>query len=78
MPSKKKKSPYLRTKLTKREQRAISKNVEKLVREWERTGKIRTSRATYTPKTKKEAIKQALAIEYGRIRQKRKKKGGRK
>ncbi|MEO0224778.1 MAG: hypothetical protein ABIL76_06790 [candidate division WOR-3 bacterium] len=73
MPSKKKKAPFLKTKPTKREQKTISRNVEKLVREWEKTGKIKTSRATYKPKTKEEAIKQALAIEYGRIKQKRKK-----
>jgi len=50
-------------------QKQISGGVRKLVRQWERTGKIETSRATYRPKTKEEAIKQALAIEYGRARQ---------
>jgi len=49
-------------------------DIRKLVRQWERTGMIKTSRATYRPKTKAEAIKQALAIEYGRIRAARKKK----
>jgi len=53
-------------KPTRRQQKAISKNVSELVREYEKTGKITTSRATYHPKSKREAIKQALAIEYGR------------
>jgi hypothetical protein len=56
----------------KRRNRTISKNVKKLVDQWKRTGKIKTSRATYRPKTKKAAIKQVLAIELGRMRKKRK------
>lgn len=63
-----------RVKPTKSEQRQISEGVRKLVREWKRSGKITTSRATYRPKTKQQAIKQALAIEYGRVRQQRKKR----
>jgi hypothetical protein len=53
-------------KPTKRQQKAISEGVSKLVREYEKTGKITTSRATYHPKSKKEAIRQALAVEYGK------------
>uniref|UniRef100_A0A7V3JA04 Uncharacterized protein n=1 Tax=candidate division CPR3 bacterium TaxID=2268181 RepID=A0A7V3JA04_UNCC3 len=53
-------------KPTKRQQKAISEDVSKLVRGYEKTGKITTSRATYHPKNKKEAIKQALAVEYGK------------
>lgn len=52
-------------KPNKKEQRQISEGVEKMVHEWERTGKIKTSRATYEPLSKEKAIKQALAIEYG-------------
>lgn len=47
--------------------------IRKMVHEWERTGKITTSRAVYRPKSKKQVIKQALAIEYGRMRQEGKK-----
>lgn len=61
-------------KLSKKAQKRISANVEKLVREYKKTGKIRTSRATYTPKNLEHAIKIALGIEYGRERQKMKKK----
>jgi len=67
-----------RVKPTKREQRQISENVRKLVRQWKRTGTIKTSRATYRPKTKEAAIKQALAIEYGRVRSARKRRARRK
>ncbi len=38
-----------------------------------KTGKVKTSRATYKPKSKKAAINQSLAIEFGRERQKEKK-----
>lgn len=47
--------------------------VRKLIHEWKRTGKITTSRAVYRPRTKKEAIRQALAIEYGRERSRKRK-----
>jgi len=53
-------------KPTRKQQKAISKDVSDLVREYEKTGKITTSRATYHPKSKKEAIKQVLAVEYGK------------
>lgn len=53
-------------KPTKKEQKEISAGVEKLVHEYERTGKETTTRATYRPENKKKAIKQALAIEYGK------------
>jgi hypothetical protein len=52
-------------KPSKRQQKEISEGVKKMVREYENSGEIKTSRATYHPSTKKEAIKQALAIEYG-------------
>uniref|UniRef100_A0A6H1ZKZ6 Uncharacterized protein n=1 Tax=viral metagenome TaxID=1070528 RepID=A0A6H1ZKZ6_9ZZZZ len=58
-------------KLTKypcRKERAVSKGVRKLVKGYEETGTVRTSRATYHPKSKKEAIKQSVAIEYGKHR----------
>lgn len=63
-----------RTKATKKEQLIIGKNIEKLIREYKKTGKMKTSRATYRPKSLKHAKKIALAIEFGRIKQKRKKK----
>lgn len=49
----------------KRQEQEISAGVKKMVDEYERTGKITTSRATYSPENKEAAIKQALAIEYG-------------
>lgn len=55
-------------KPTKEQQKEISKGVEKMVHSYERSGKIKTSRATYRPEDKKKAIKQALAIEYARER----------
>lgn len=60
MAKKKEKKP------TKRQQKVIGAMVRKMMHEWERTGEIKTSRATYKPKSKKEAIAQALAIEYGK------------
>jgi hypothetical protein len=53
------------SKPSKRTERDISKGVEERVKEWEKTGKIKTSRAEFNPEDKKKAIKQALAIEYG-------------
>lgn len=44
----------------------MQKRIEKKIHQWKETGKMKTSRATYRPKTKKKAIKQAIAIEYGR------------
>lgn len=60
----------------KKEQEEIREGVKKMVRGWEQTGKIRTSRAEYAPKTKERAIKQSLAIEYGehKVSQRRKEK----
>ena len=52
-------------KPTRGQQKEISSAVEKKVHEYEKTGVIKTSRATYHPKNKSKAIKQALAIEYG-------------
>lgn len=51
-------------------QKLISKEISDMMREWKETGKITTSRSTYKPKTKKEALKQAAAIAYGKARQK--------
>jgi hypothetical protein len=53
-------------KVSKKKQKSISKGIEKLVREYKKTGKITTSRATYRPKSLKQAIKIASAIEYGK------------
>lgn len=53
-------------KPNKKQQKEISNNVEKEVKEWEETGEITTSRASYHPENKEKAIKQALAIEYGK------------
>ena len=50
----------------KKTQQAISREIEKLMREWKETGKMTTSRATYKPKTQEEALKQAAAIAYGK------------
>lgn len=53
-------------KINKKVREEISKETEKLVHEWEDTGEIDTGRAKYHPKSKEKAIKQALAIEYGK------------
>lgn len=66
-------------KPTKGEQKDISKGVEKKVHEYEKTGKIKTSKAEYKPESKEKAIKQALAIKYSGHKEGRagaKKKGG--
>lgn len=52
-------------KPTKQQQDEISEGVKKMMHEYERTGEIKTSRATYHPENKEKAMKQALAIEYG-------------
>ena len=53
-------------KTSGRTRKQISENIRKLIREYKRTGKITTSRATYRPKSLKHAQKIAAAIEYGR------------
>ena len=53
------------TKPTKAQEKEIGQVVKKMVHQWEGSGEIKTSRAEYHPQTKKAAIKQALAIEYG-------------
>ncbi|CAF0700294.1 hypothetical protein MPNT_350002 [Candidatus Methylacidithermus pantelleriae] len=53
---------------SKRSRGRVSRNIAKLVREYKRTGKIKTSRATYRPKSLRDAARQAAAIEYGRER----------
>lgn len=55
-------------------QKRISQGIRKLVREYKRTGVIRTSRATYRPKNVREAVSQATAIEYGRERSRKRRK----
>lgn len=50
-------------------QKQISEGIRKLLREYKRTGKITTSRATYHPRNLEHAQKIAAAIEYGRARQ---------
>lgn len=55
-------------KIPRKKRERMSKNIKKMIREWERTGKITTSRATYRPKTLRAAMAQAAAIEYGRER----------
>ena len=54
---------------SKKVQKQISAGIQKLIREYKRTGKITTSRATYRPRSLEHAIKIASAIEYGRARQ---------
>ena len=51
--------------------KTISANIRELVHSWEKTGKIGTSR----PKTKKQAVKQAVAIALETARRSKKKKG---
>ncbi len=41
-----------------RSRKVISSNIEEIVRSWKKTGKIGNSK----PKTKKQAVKQAVAI----------------
>ncbi len=53
-------------KTNKKQRQEISSGVEKLTHEYERSGRIKTDRATYKPRSKEAAIKQALAIEYGK------------
>jgi hypothetical protein len=53
-------------KPNKKQETEISKGVGKMVHNYERSGEVKTFRATYHPKNKKAAIKQALAIEYAR------------
>jgi len=47
-------------------QDAVSREIRKLMREWKETRKMTTSRATYRPRTKEQARKQAAAIAYGK------------
>lgn len=64
-------------KITPQIREKISREIEKMMREWKETKKITTSRATYRPKTQEEALKQAARIayeKYGVSRDKKKKK----
>jgi hypothetical protein len=67
-------------KVSRKKQKAISREIETLLREYKETGKIITSRATYRPKSMKHAQAIAAAIAYGKYgvgragRKKRKKK----
>lgn len=44
----------------------VSEGIHKLMGGYQRTGTIKTSRATYHPESKAAAAKQASAIEYGK------------
>lgn len=52
-------------KPTKKQQKEIKEGIKQIVREFEDTGMIQTTRAKYHPSNRKAAIKQGLAIEYG-------------
>ena len=54
------------TKVSRSKRKAISEEIRKLLREYKRTGKMSTSRATYRPKSLKHAQKIAAAIAYGK------------
>jgi hypothetical protein len=51
--------------------KVISQNIEEIVRSWEKTDKIGSSK----PKTKKQAVKQAVAIAMQVCRSSKRKKG---
>lgn len=53
-----------------KKQQLISKEIQKMMREWKEDRKITTSRAVYRPKTKEEALKQAARIAYEKYRKK--------
>ena len=55
-----------RSRVSRQKRTAISEGIRKLIREYKRTGKMTTSRATYRPKSLRHAQKIAAAIEYGR------------
>jgi hypothetical protein len=50
----------------KRKATLASKEIQKLLREYKRTGKMTTSRATYRPRNLEHARKIAAAIAYGK------------
>jgi len=76
MPKKKKKSSASK----KRKQKAVSREIQLLLREYKETGKMTTSRATYRPRNLEHARRIASAIAYGKYglgragRRKKKKK----
>lgn len=53
-----------------RSKKVISQNIEEIIRSWEKTGKIGNSK----PKTKKQAVKQAVAIALKKAGVKRRRK----
>jgi hypothetical protein len=55
-----------RSRVSRRKQTAVGEEIHKLVREYKRTGKMSTSRATYKPKSVRHAQKIAAAIAYGK------------
>jgi hypothetical protein len=55
-----------RTKIPRQKRTAISEEIRKLIREYKRTRKMSTSRATYRPKSVRHAQKIAAAIAYGK------------
>ena len=67
-------------KISRKKQKAVSREIETLLREYKESGKMTTSRATYRPKSMKHAQAIAAAISYGKHgvgksgRKKRKKK----
>lgn len=50
----------------KRKATLASKEIRKLIREYKRTGKMTTSRATYRPRSLEHARRIAAAIAYGK------------
>jgi hypothetical protein len=54
------------SKVSKRKRTAIGEEIRKLIREYKRTGKMSTSRATYRPRSLSHAQKIAAAIAYGK------------
>jgi hypothetical protein len=67
-------------KTSRKKQKAVSQEIETLLREYKETGKMTTSRATYRPRSMKHAQAIASAIAYGKYgvgragRKRRKKK----
>lgn len=54
------------TREKRAKQKKASAEIGKLMRGWKKTGKMETSRATFRPKSKAAAQRQAAAIAYGK------------
>jgi len=52
-------------KPTKKQRKEIKEGIKQMVRRFEDTAMIKTSRARYHPSSRRAAIKQSLAIKYG-------------